>query len=305
MVEVFNKTLSDSDEKIRYERYQNDENPLKKRNDEYDEKFSSSNHPFIRDNFDEDDEDHDRDYPYLATDPLNSSLNNNKSGIDGTSLRKRGSRGEGRSSSSSSYQNVSIHDGINVTPTNDKLNAENNPNPYQGMSIDREEPNEFVDDPRGYSVVPDHEEDEDSLYKNKYRSSKYQYKMKHPISSTFSNSDPSRRASSLYRSGSLDEMRDRTSKNRESIAFKRISNSVQNIDMNQILGAENTQRLDSMKKRLSQKVPRSKLRLMNRTIKSKFNKNVIYNILKRLQIVMSEIQKYDYIFNYYFYFNKN
>ena len=291
MVEVFNKTLSDSDEKIRYDRYRDGENSLKERNDEFDDKFDSSNHPFIRDNFKESEENDDNDY--LASNQLNTNQDNNNFDNNDTSLRKRGNRGEG-GSSSSSYQNVSIHDGMSTSPTQGKLNAENNPNPYQGMSIEREEHNEYVDDSRDFQIDQNHDEDEDTLYKTKYRASKYQYKTKRPISSGFSSSDPSNKDSSLQRSGSLDEMREKSGNNRrDSIVFKRISNSVQNIDINRVIGPDNTQRLDSIKRRLSEKVPSSKLKEMNRTFKSKFNKNVVYNILKRFQMIMSEIQKDD------------
>ncbi|OUM58240.1 hypothetical protein PIROE2DRAFT_16531, partial [Piromyces sp. E2] len=287
--------MTDSDEKIRYDHYQRDENPLKKRNDEYDEKFNSSHIPFIQDNVngddvDDDDDDEGNHYSYVATD-------NNNYGMNSSHPSKRGNRGEGgggsrTSSHSSSYQNVSIHDDRNLTQ--DKLNAENNPNPYQGLNMDMdqgEDKNDLYDDTRDYPVGPDHEEDEDNLYKNKYRSSKYQYKTKRPVSSSsFSNADPSRRRS-LPGSENLTTMKDKT-RPRDRIAFKRISNSVQNFDMNRVMGEDTSRRLDSMKKRISQKVPRSKLRIMNRTIKSKFNKNVIYNILKRLQVIISEIQKY-------------
>ncbi|ORX56103.1 hypothetical protein BCR36DRAFT_467338 [Piromyces finnis] len=204
-----------------------------------------------------------------------------------THLRKSEGKEEGgsisnnsiRSNNSNSYQKVSVHDGMNPNSSkNETLNEENNSNLYQEIDINYES-NEFLDNSKNfYENQVTEEEDENNIYKNKYRSSKYQYKLKHPVSSTFSSFITSQKASSLYKSNSLDDISDIKSK-KESISLKRISNSVQNMN------------LGIMKNKISQKIPISKINMMNYTIKSKFNKDIIYNILKRLQVIISEVQR--------------
>lgn len=267
IVEIFNKTLTNSDEKIDYDYYKGGSNPLKEKHDHsLDEKFDSNNlkkHIFYNENYN-DNSDDDDDYQYLNDDTSNSkTLNNNK---------------DSRSNSSSSYQKVSLNDGTNMVPTGDKLNVANNPNPYQNYGdehINYQDSNEFLDDNKDFLVGQPSEEDTHNIYKNKYRSSKYQYKTKRPLST----------GSNYKRKSSLRSNRDNDNK---SNAFKRLSNS---FDTNNIIGKDKARQLDYMKYRISEKIPKTKLKEINYAIKSKFNKNVIYNILKRLQIIISEVQK--------------
>lgn len=267
IVEIFNKTLSNSDEKIKYDYYKGENNSLKEKHDNsLNEKLDPDNlkkHTFYKENFN-DNSDEDESYQYLNDDTINSDTLNHNNGSG--------------SNTSSSYQKVSLNDGVNVAPTGDKLSSTNNPNPYQNYNdehIDKDS-NEFLNDNKTFLSGQPSEEDAHNTYKNKYRSSKYQYKNKRPLST----GSYYRRKSSL-RSGSRDY-------NNKGNAFKRLSST---LDTDKIIGRDKARQLDLMKNKISEKIPKEKVREINSTIRSKFNKNVVYNILKRLQIIISEVQK--------------
>ncbi|ORX81845.1 hypothetical protein BCR32DRAFT_279377 [Anaeromyces robustus] len=305
MVEIFNKTLTNPDEKIKYHNTNKEENPLKQEHDSFlEEKFDSDNlnkHPFIKDNFNEnnnDDNDNNSNDNYIEH-PLNfndyQSMNslNVKRNVSNNDINNNNSR-----HSSGSYQNISIHDD-GIPPTGDKLTASNNPNPYQNYELDNQN-NVMKNNNDFLSSSSDEENDINNFYKNKYRSNKYQYKIKRPLSTNFS--DQRRNSvTGLPRSYSLDDPnsfiydprlhhRHYNKKN----SLNNISDKVQNINKrHSFIGEDTSRQMEDMKNRISEKIPKTKLKMVNRTIKSKFDKDVIYNILKRLQLIIAEIQKED------------
>ncbi|KAL6600034.1 hypothetical protein U3516DRAFT_643204 [Neocallimastix sp. 'constans'] len=305
-IELFNQTVTNPNEKINYDSYKTKKNPLEKeineRNDPLKEKLDSNHlkkHPFYREVIES------NETKNLNNNPESSLLHDEQNHRNNNT----------NSTSSSSFQNISIHEGDNRIATGDKLTASNNPNPYQDNDQEeddddddywniRKNSDEFLNDNKEFLMDPlsDEKQNDRHLYSNKYRSKKYQYQIKRPLSSSIPYSKKG--LTFLRRSNSLDDShRQSLGRNgnrrgkKDAFAFKHLSNSIHKINRrssngsNLLFEGENTSK--SMKNQISQKIPKEKLQAVNHTLKSKFNKNVIYNILKRLQRIISEIQRDD------------